>query len=131
METLNSIMDASVGLLLFVVAWFAHRKKMTRFACIVAFIGGLATYFSPVGGWLNSLASRWPWLVFTAVAVCVIVIVADIKGKRKGADKPALFSFFLVPIFFVAFCAAIPTMLAPVGAGLDRIGDELSQQMGR
>ncbi len=118
------------GLLVFAAAYYIHQKvRLTRFACVLAVVAGFMTYNSGVGGWANRWAAQVAVVTFCAVIVGIAVIVADIKGKRKGADRPALFAFFLVPIFLVAFLSSVPSVLDQFGDGLRQTGDGV-QQMG-
>ena len=117
------------GFVFFGVAVFAHRKRLTRFACVLAAIAGFMTYAAAIGTAINDFAARFPVLLVAGVAVGLIVIVVDIRGKRKGADKPALFAFYLVPIFLVAFITSLPKVLADAGDGLRKTGEQITSQM--
>jgi peptidoglycan/LPS O-acetylase OafA/YrhL len=119
------------GLLVFGAAYYIHQKvRLTRFACVLAVVAGFMTYNSAIGGYLNRYAAQVAIFTFCAVIIGIAVIVADIKGKRKGADRPALFAFFLVPIFFVAFLASLPTVADQFGDGVQQTGTGV-QRMGR
>ncbi len=122
-----AMLNGLAGIALFGVAFFAHSKlRLTRVGCVIALIAGLVTFGSPAGDWANKLAAASPWIPFLIVLGLGLVIVADVKGKKKGADKPALIAFYLVPVFFVAFLVALPTVFDDVGDGAEKIGDKMS-----
>lgn len=130
MEALQSLVTALFGLALFGAAWHIHTKyRLTRLACVIAVFAGLATYASPIGIWVNDVLGNAPLILFLAVLIAIVVIVADIKGKKKGADKPALVAFFLVPLFLIGGLAALPSVLNMVGNGAERIGDRATVQL--
>jgi succinate dehydrogenase hydrophobic anchor subunit len=112
--------------LVFAAAYYIHQKvRMTRFACVVAAGGGFMMYATAIGAWLNQYATQVTLVSFLAVLVGICVIVADVKGKRKGADKPALIAFFLVPVFLVSFLAALPVVVQQAGAGLQKVSSNM------
>ncbi len=120
------------GPIVFAGAWYIHQKvRLTRTACILAFVGGLMTYAAAIGTRVNEYAAKLGILLVVAVFVGICVIVADVKGKKKGADKPALIAFFLVPLFFVAFLSSLPAVGEQFGDGLEKAGDNVQQQTAR
>jgi hypothetical protein len=115
------------GLVVFAGAYYVHQKvRLTRVACVVAAIGGFMLYASATGQWLNRYAAQTAIIAVVAVFIGICVIVADIKGKKKGADRPALFAFFLVPVFIVSFFAALPTVIQQAGNGVERVTNNMS-----
>ncbi|MER7280452.1 hypothetical protein ABT369_39045 [Dactylosporangium sp. NPDC000244] len=129
MDQITHILQMLGGLVLFGAAYYIHQKvRLTRTACVVAFGAGLLTYNSEIGGWVNGVAVKVSIVLFAAVLVGIAVIVADIKGKKKGADRPALFAFYLVPIFFAAFLATLPGVLSGVGGGAGKVGNHVQRQ---
>lgn len=121
MSAIFGMLSALGGLLVFAGAYYVHQKvRLTRTACVAAAVGGFMMYSTAIGSWLNQYARQAAVVSVVAVFVGICVIVADIKGKKKGADKPALFAFFLVPIFIVSFLAALPQVL-------DKAGDSFRQ----
>ena len=118
LDMLSNMLAAIGGLIVFAGAWYIHQKvRLTRTACIMAAVGGFITYSGVVGSWANQYASQLGVICAVGVFVGICVIVADIKGKKKGADKPALIAFFLVPIFLasVSYSATTsnPLLLSP------------------
>ncbi|WP_250029847.1 hypothetical protein [Paractinoplanes maris] len=114
LDMLSSLLAAVGGLIVFAAAWYVHQKvRMTRTACIAAMVGGFITYAGIIGSWANEYAKQVGIVCAAGVFVLVCIIIADIKGKKKGADKPALIAFFLVPIFFVSGLVALSTVIAP------------------
>lgn len=119
------------GLLVFGAAYYIHQKlRLTRFACFVAVAGGLMVYNGQLGALVNQYAAELAIGLFCGMLILVAVIVADVKGKKKGADRPALFAYFLVPIFLVAFLSTLPAVLDQVSGGVQKTGTQL-QQMDR
>lgn len=120
------------GLIVFAGAYYIHQRvRQTRFACIVAMLGGLMTLASAIGPWVNQYARAVAILAAVGELVGIAVIVADVKGKKKGADRPALFAFFLVPIFFGTFLATMPTLLTQAGNGLKQVSSSVQTHTGR
>ncbi len=120
------------GLVIFAAAYYIHQKvRLTRTACILATVGGFMTYTSAIGSWVNGFAVQTGVIAAAGVVVGVCIIVADIKGKKKGADRPALFAFFLVPIFLVAGVLALPAVIEQAGAGVGKTTTNITNQMGR
>jgi hypothetical protein len=110
----SSLLAAVGGLIVFAGAYYVHQRvRLTRTACIAAAVGGFITYAGIIGSWANQYAKQISIVCAVGVFVGVCVIVADIKGKKKGADRPALFAFFLVPIFLASGLAAMSTVVAP------------------
>jgi hypothetical protein len=129
MDVISSFLSTLGGFVVFAGAYYVHQKvRLTRTACIVAAIGGFMTYNTSTGTWLNGYAKQVLLIAGVLVFVGICVIIADVKGKKKGADRPALFAFFLVPVFFVAFLAALPTVLSQAGGGVSKTGDQVQQQ---
>ena len=126
-------LSALSGLILFGAAYYIHQRvRLTRTACVIAAAAGFLTYGAAIGGWANRMASQFWWvLVAGMLKMGICIIVADIKGKKKGADRPALFAFFLVPVFLAAFLAALPTVLRQVGDNVQRVGNNVSSSVGR
>lgn len=121
MQSILGVLSALGGFIMFGGAYYVHQKvRLTRTACIMAAAGGFMTYATATGAFLNRYAAQMTIVSFVAVAVGICVIVADIKGKKKGADRPALFSFFLVPVFIVAFFAGLPTVIQQTGNGIQK-----------
>jgi hypothetical protein len=111
---LSGMLAAVGGLIVFAGAYYVHQKvRLTRTACVAAAVGGFITYSGIIGSWANQYAQQVGIISAVGVFVGVCVIVADIKGKKKGADRPALFAFFFVPIFFVSGLVALSTIVAP------------------
>ncbi|GAA0719696.1 hypothetical protein Drose_06000 [Dactylosporangium roseum] len=122
MNQITAFLSTLSGLVLFGAAYYIHQKvRLTRTACVIAAAAGLLTYTSAIGTWVNSIAAKASILLVAAVVVGICVIVADVKGKKKGADRPALFAFFLVPLFLVAFISTLPNVLDQVGDSVDRV----------
>ncbi len=120
-DLLSGILAAVSGLIVFGGAYYVHQKvRLTRTACVMALVGGLITATGVIGDWANRYAAQLGIIALVAVAVGICVIVADVKGKKKGADKPALFSFFLVPIFLVSGLAALPALTADLRQGVQQ-----------
>ncbi len=118
---LSGVLAAVSGLIMFAGAYYVHQKvRLTRTACIMALVGGLMTAAGVIGDWANRYAAQLGIIALVGVAVGICVIVADVKGKKKGADRPALFSFFLVPIFLVSGLAALPSMTADLRQGVQQ-----------
>lgn len=132
MSAILGFLSAIGGLIVFAGAWHIHQKtRLTRAACIMAAIGGFMTYETVIGTWLNRYAVQVGVIAAVAVVIGICVIVADIKGKKKGADKPALVAFFLVPIFLVAGLSAVPPLVTQAGNGLEKVSSNVSTQMGK
>lgn len=132
MDALLDIFEAMFGLAMFGLAWWVHdkHKSMSRLACIIALVAGLVTYGGPVGTWANNwLGGQAPLILFLLVLFGVIVIVADVKGKKKGADKPALVAFFLVPLFFIGGLASLDEVGGMIGGSIEDIGDKATVQL--
>jgi len=130
-DTLIAWAAGAGGLLVFGVAWFFHGKlKLTRAACILAAIGGFMTYGAGVGSWVDEIAAKVAIVAFILTLGGIGVIIADIKGKKKGADKPALVAFFLVPVFFVSFLFSLPTVFHQLGDGFGKVGDKVTTKIG-
>jgi drug/metabolite transporter (DMT)-like permease len=116
---LSSLLAAVGGLIVFAGAYYIHQKvRLTRFACILAAAGGFVTLAGGLGDYANRYAAQLGILTLVGVIVGIAIIVADVKGKKKGADRPALFAFFLVPIFLMAGLAALPTLTADMRQGV-------------
>lgn len=132
MDTIQAIVGAIFGFLLFGAAWHIHSTyRMTRVASLLAAAAGFIAYVGPAGVWLNRFLGQAPLLLFLGVLVGIVVIIADIKGKRKGADKPALVAFFLVPLFFIGGLAALPAVGNMLGDGLQKAGNNATTQLSR
>jgi hypothetical protein len=130
MDTIQNIIGALFGFALFGAAWHIHSKyRMTRLASLISAAAGFIAYVGPAGVWLNNWLGQAPLLLFLGVLIGLVVIVADIKGKRKGADKPALVAFFLVPLFFIGFLAALPAVGGMLGDGLEKAGENATTQL--
>jgi glucose uptake protein GlcU len=128
---LSSLLAAVGGLIVFAGAYYVHQKvRLTRTACVMALIGGLITSAGVLGHWANQYAKQLGIICLVGVAVGICVIVADVKGKKKGADRPALYSFFLVPIFLVSGLAALPTLTADLRHGVQQNTSQLQQRIG-
>lgn len=118
-EMLTSLLTGLGGLIVFGAAYYVHQKvKLTRTACVLAAIAGFVTLAGGIGDWANRYASQLGIIAVAGVVVGICVIVADIKGKKKGADRPALFAFFLVPIFFLSGLAALPALTSDLRDGV-------------
>ena len=114
-DMLSGMLAAVAGLIVFAGAYYVHQKvRLTRTACVFAAIGGFITYAGVIGSWVNRYATQVGILCAVLVAVGICVIVADIRGKKKGADRPALFAFFFVPIFLVSGLMAVTSIVAPL-----------------
>lgn len=119
MDQLIGLLSASGGLLVFALAWYAHKKKIRTFACVLAVIGGFMTYAAgdALGAWISQLASIAPIVVVVAVGAGIVTIYADwIRDKKP--DKPALVACFIVPVLLVAFFTSLGPVLASVGGGV-------------
>lgn len=126
MSAILGMLSALGGLLVFAAAYYIHQKiRMTRFACVLAAAGGFMLYATAIGSWLNQYARQAVLISFLAVLVGICVIVADVKGKRKGADKPALIAFFLVPVFLVSFLSALPAVMQQAGDGVRQVTNNM------
>lgn len=113
-DLLSGILSALGGLIVFAGAYYVHQRvRLTRTACVAAAIGGFITVAGSLGDWANQYARQLGIACAVGVFIGVCIIVADIKGKKKGADRPALFAFFFVPIFFVAGLTALASFVAP------------------
>ena len=131
MGVLNGWLSLLTGLVLFGGAYYIHQRvRLTRFACVLALLAGFIVYNGQLGGIVNRYAAQAAVLLFVGVTIGIAVIVADIKGKKKGADRPALFAFFLVPIFLVAFLSTLPSILGQASSGVEKVGNNV-QQMSR
>ena len=120
-ETLSNVLTAIGGLLVFGGAYYVHQKvRLTRTACVAAAAGGFITYAGAIGGWVNRYASQLGVVCAVGVFVGLCVIVADVKGKKKGADRPALFAFFLVPIFLMSGLVALSSLAQQAGHGVQK-----------
>lgn len=120
------------GLLVFGAAYYIHQKvRLTRFACVLALLAGFMVYNGQIGSLVNRYAAQVAIITFCAVIIGIAVIVADVKGKRKGADRPALFAFFAVPVFLVSFLAAAPAVLSQSSEGIQKVGNNVQQQADR
>lgn len=132
MDQITHLLQMLSGVIMFGAAYYIHQKvRLTRTACVIASGAGFLTYTSELGGWINGVAVKASIVLVALVAVGICVIVADVKGKKKGADRPALFAFFLVPLFLAAFLAALPQVLQDTGKGAGKVGDRVSQQTAR
>jgi hypothetical protein len=129
LDMLSSLLAAVGGLIVFAGAYYVHQRvRLTRTACVAAAVGGFITYAGIIGSWANQYASQVGVVCAVGVFVGVCVIVADIKGKKKGADRPALFAFFLVPIFFVSGLVALSTIVAPsLQQGVDKTSTNMQR----
>lgn len=115
---LSQMLAAVGGLLVFAGAYYVHQRvRLTRTACVAAAIGGFITYSGVIGSWANKYAQQIGIIAAVGVFIWTCVIIADVKGKKKGADRPALFAFFFLPIFLVtglvAGSALVRTQLGP------------------
>ena len=120
-DMLDNLFAAIGGLVVFGGAYYIHQKvRLTRFACIMATAGGFVTLAGGIGDFATRYASQLGIVTLVGVIVGIAVIVADIKGKKKGADRPALFAFFLVPIFAMAGLAALPALTADLRQGIQQ-----------
>lgn len=128
-DMLSNMLAAIGGLIVFAGAYYIHQKvRLTRTACVVAAIGGFITYAGVIGSWANQYASQIGIIAAVGVFVGICIIVADVKGKKKGADRPALFAFFLVPIFAVSGLVAISTIVAPsLQNGVEKTGTQMQR----
>ena len=128
-DMLSSIFSALGGLVVFAGAYYIHQKvRLTRFACLMAAVGGLITYAGPAGSWLNQFAAQLGIACAVGVVIGICVIVADVKGKKKGADRPALFAFFLVPIFLASGLVSLSTVVAPdLRDGVDKTTNNMQR----
>lgn len=131
-DLLSNLLAAVGGLIVFAGAYYVHQKvRLTRTACVAATVGGFITYSGIIGSWANRYATQIGILCAVAVFVGVCVIIADVKGKKKGADRPALFAFFLVPIFLVSGLVALSTVVAPaLRNGVEKTSTEMQQRVG-
>jgi drug/metabolite transporter (DMT)-like permease len=119
LDMLSSLLAAVGGLIVFAGAYYIHQKvRLTRFACVMAAVGGFVTLAGGLGGWVNRYAAQLGIIAVVGVIVGIAIIVADVKGKKKGADRPALFAFFLVPIFFLSGLAALPALTSDLQDGV-------------
>jgi hypothetical protein len=120
-DMLSGLLAAIGGLIVFAGAYYIHQKvRLTRFACVMATVGGFVTLAGGIGDFANRYAAQLGVITLVGVVVGICVIVADIKGKKKGADGPALFAFFLVPIFLMAGLAALPPLTADLRQGVQQ-----------
>ena len=127
MSSILGILSAFAGFIVFGGAYYIHQRvRMTRFACVMAAAGGFMTYGTATGQFLNRYAATAGVICGVAVLVGVAIIIADVKGKKKGADKPALFAFFLVPIFVVAGLTAVSGMVSQTTGGLQSVTSNMS-----
>jgi hypothetical protein len=112
-DLLSSLLAAVGGLVVFAAAYYVHQKvRLTRTACVAAAVGGFITYSGVIGSWANRYASQVAVVTAVGVFIWICVIVADVKGKKKGADRPALFAFFFLPIFLVSGLVAASTLVS-------------------
>ncbi|AEV86847.1 hypothetical protein ACWT_5829 [Actinoplanes sp. SE50] len=126
----SSLLATVGGLIVFAGAWYIHQKvRLTRTACVMAAVGGFVTYSGVVGSWANQYARQLGIVCAVAVFVGVCIIVADIKGKKKGADRPALIAFFLVPIFLASGIGVLPTITKGLRDGVQKNTTQM-QKMG-
>jgi len=120
------------GLPLFGAAYWIHQRlRLSRFACVLAALAGFMTYAAVIGSWVNGIAAQVGIVAAIGVIVLGAVIVADVKGKKKGADRPALFAFFLLPIFLVAGLTAMPALFQQASSGFQKSTTNISTQVGR
>jgi hypothetical protein len=118
-DMLSGLLAAVGGLIVFAAAYYVHQKvRMTRTACVAAMVGGFITVAGALGDWVNQYAQELGIAAVAGVFIGICIIVADIKGKRKGADRPALFAFFFVPVFFVAGLSSLVTVTEPLRDGV-------------
>jgi hypothetical protein len=130
-ETLSNLLTAVAGLVVFGGAYYIHQKvRLTRTACIAAAVGGFITYAGVIGSWANRYASQLGVVCAVGVFVGICVIVADIKGKKKGADRPALFAFFLVPIFLMSGLVALASVTKEFSEGVKKTTSNVEQRIG-
>lgn len=109
----SSFLAAVGGLVVFAGAYYVHQRvRLTRTACIAAMVGGFITYAGVIGSWANKYAAQVGVIAAVGVFVWICVIVADVKGKKKGADRPALFAFFFLPIFLVSGLVAASSLVS-------------------
>ena len=127
-DMLSSFFAAIGGLIVFAGAYYVHQKvRLTRTACVAAAVGGFITYSGVVGSWVNTYAKQVGIVCAVAVFVGLCVIVADVKGKKKGADRPALFAFFLVPIFLVSGLSAATSLSQDFRHGVEKTGTQMQK----
>jgi hypothetical protein len=128
-DLLSGLLGTVGGLIVFAGAYYVHQKvRLTRTACVMATVAGFVTYSGVIGSWANQYARQIGVFSAVAVVVGICVIVADIKGKKKGADRPALFAFFLVPIFLVSGLVAVSTVVAPaLQRGVEKTGTQMQR----
>lgn len=128
-DMFSGMLAALGGLVVFGGAYYIHQRvRLTRTACVLAAVGGFITYAGALGSWVNQYASKLGVICAVGVVVGLCVIVADVKGKKKGADRPALFAFFLVPIFLVAGLTALSTQVAPsLRHGVEKTGTQMQR----
>jgi hypothetical protein len=128
---MSQLINPVFGVLLFAAAWYIHTKyARTRFATVIALLAGLITYNSPIGAWLNDfLGKNAPLLLFIGGLILSVIIFVDIKGKKKGADKPALTAFYLLPIFVVGFIASLPAVFGMGADSAVEIGERAKTQI--
>lgn len=126
---LHNLLNIVGGLVVFAGAYYVHQKvRLTRAACVMATIGGFVTYGGVIGSWANKYAAQLGIVCAVGVAVGIAVIVADVRGKKKGADRPALFAFFLVPIFLASGLAAMSSVVAPnLQDGVQKTGTQMQR----
>jgi hypothetical protein len=129
LDVLSNLFAAVGGLVVFAGAYYVHQKvRLTRTACVAAAVGGFITYAGVLGSWANQYAKQVGIVCAVGVFVGVCVIIADIKGKKKGADRPALFAFFLVPIFLASGLVAMSTVIAPnLQHGVEKTGTQMQR----
>ena len=127
-QMLSGILSTIAGLVVFAGAYYTHQKvRLTRTACVMAMIGGFITLAGAIGSWVNQYAVQLGVICAVGVAVGIFIIVADIKGKKKGADRPALFAFFLVPIFFVSGIAAVGSLTKDLREGVQKNATQMQK----
>jgi len=120
-DLFSSLLAAVGGLVVFAGAYYVHQRvRLTRTACVMALIGGLITAAGVIGDWANRYAAQLGIIALVGVFVGICVIVSDIKGKKRGADRPALYSFFLVPVFLVSGVAALPALTSDLRQGVQQ-----------
>lgn len=130
LDLITNLLAAAGGLVIFAGAYYVHQKvRLTRTACVAALVGGFVTYGGVIGSWMNRFAVAAGVACAVGVFIGVCVIVADVKGKKKGADRPALFAFFLVPIFLFAGLTCLTVVTADFRDGLQKTTSNM-QNMG-
>ncbi len=127
-DMLSGLLAALGGLIVFAGAYYIHQKvRLTRTACVLAAAAGFVTLAGGIGDFAFRYATQLGVITVVGVIVGIAIIVADIKGKKKGADRPALFAFFLVPIFLMAGLAALPALTADLRQGVQETTSKMQR----